>query len=134
MESGGRFARMRFVQAYFRRKFPVAVGALALSCVAALLIADASPGLVRAAVHDVLATLPLVLTAAACLLVQAARRSRPVEWAKAVALALAFFFWAASQICVCRGTSMLFNDLAIALFVLDVFLAIAAPHPASHEA
>jgi len=109
-------------------------GASALLCAGALLIGDASPSLFHASVHDTLATLPLVLTAAACLLARAVRRSRPVEWAKAMALALAFLFWAASQICVRGATSTLFNDLAIGLFVLDVFLATLGPTSTVPEA
>jgi hypothetical protein len=108
-----------------QRTLPQVIGALALLSVGALLIYDAAPRLFPANVHDTLATLPLVLTAIAVLF-QAMRHARPVEWAKALILALAFFFWAASQIWVQRETAMLFNDLAVALFVLDVVLVIAS--------
>jgi hypothetical protein len=39
-----------------------------------------------------------------------------------VLLAIAFLFWAANQLWPDIPLSMLFNDIAIALFVLDVFL------------
>jgi hypothetical protein len=97
---------------------------LALLSVGALLICDASPAHFPANVHDTLATLPLVLAAAAFLLLQAVRRARLAEWAKATILAVAFLFWGASQIWVDRTIAMLFNDIAVALFVLDVVLAV----------
>jgi hypothetical protein len=119
-----RVGRMPSLRSRVQRTLPPVIGALALLSVGVLLICDASPRLFPANVHDTLATLPLVLTAIAVLF-QAIRRARPVEWAKALVLALAFFFWAASQIWVQRETAMLFNDVAVALFVLDVVLVIA---------
>jgi hypothetical protein len=41
---------------------------------------------------------------------------------KAILLAVAFLFWAANQLWPELPQATLFNDLAIALFVLDVFL------------
>jgi hypothetical protein len=46
------------------------------------------------------------------------------EWIKAVLLAIAFVFWAANQFWPDAPQAMLFNDIAVALFVLDVFLVI----------
>jgi hypothetical protein len=43
---------------------------------------------------------------------------------KAILLALAFLFWAANQFWPESPRSTLYNDLAIALFVLDVFFVI----------
>jgi len=119
-----RVGRMPSLRSRAHRTLPPVIGALALLSVGALLICDASPRLFPANVHDTLATLPLVLTAIAVLF-QAIRPARPLEWAKALILALAFFFWAASQIWVQRETATLFNDVAVALFVLDVVLVIA---------
>jgi hypothetical protein len=39
-------------------------------------------------------------------------------------LAIAFLFWAANQLWPGSAYATLFNDVAIALFVLDVFLVI----------
>jgi hypothetical protein len=39
-------------------------------------------------------------------------------------LALAFLFWAANLICSDRGLARLFNDVAIATFVVDGLLVI----------
>ena len=47
-----------------------------------------------------------------------------MEMVKAVMLALAFLFWAANQLWPDLPQATLFNDIAIALFVLDVFLVI----------
>jgi hypothetical protein len=43
---------------------------------------------------------------------------------KAMMLAVAFLFWAANQLWPDLPQATLFNDIAIALFVLDVFLVI----------
>jgi hypothetical protein len=44
-----------------------------------------------------------------------------MELLKAVLLSIAFFLWAANQLWPDFPQATLFNDLAIALFVLDVF-------------
>jgi hypothetical protein len=106
------------------RALPAGVGVLTLLSVAVLLIGDASPQLLSARVHDILAALPLVLVAFAYMLLQGIRRARPTDWGKALIVSLAFLFWAANQISADRATATLFNDAAIALFVLDVFLVI----------
>jgi hypothetical protein len=103
---------------------PATAGALTLLSVILLLICDASPSLFPKNAHDMLAAFPLVLVAFTYLLFQAARRARPVVWAKALILALAFLFWAANQVWVDRAAAMLCNDIAIGLFVVDVFLVI----------
>jgi Flp pilus assembly protein protease CpaA len=41
---------------------------------------------------------------------------------KAIMLAAAFMFWAANQLWPDIRQATLFNDIAVALFVLDVFL------------
>jgi hypothetical protein len=55
---------------------------------------------------------------------EALRRPAPSELIKAILLACAFLFWAANQFWPALRQATLFNDIAIALFVLDVFLAI----------
>ena len=106
------------------RALPTGVGVLTLLTVAVLLIGDASPQLLSARAHDILAALPLVLVAIAYVLLQGVRGARPTDWAKALIVSLAFLFWAANQIWADRTTATLFNDVAIALFVLDVFLVL----------
>ncbi|HXR38964.1 MAG TPA: hypothetical protein VN776_07720, partial [Terracidiphilus sp.] len=67
---------------------------------------------------------PLAMIAVAYLVYQAAHRPAAKEFAKAVMLAVAFLFWAANQLWPDLPQATLFNDIAIALFVLDVFLVI----------
>jgi hypothetical protein len=117
------------------RALPATVGVLTLLNISLLWLCDAYPRLFPRNAHDTLATLPLVLIALAYLLFQAVRRARPIEWVKAAIVALAFLFWAGNQICVDRATATLFNDVAIGLFVVDVFLVIVAwPSDMAREA
>jgi uncharacterized membrane protein len=74
--------------------------------------------------HDFLAAFPLVLIAFAYLAYQIAHRPARMEFAKAVMLAAAFLFWAANQLWPNLPQATLLNDIAIGLFVLDVFLVI----------
>ena len=99
------------------------LGVVTLASVAVLLVWDAFPGLFPARAHDFLAAFPLALIALAYLVYQAAHRPARLEVVKAVLLAIAFLFWAANQFWPDLPQATLFNDIAIALFVLDVFLA-----------
>jgi peptidoglycan/LPS O-acetylase OafA/YrhL len=107
-----------------RRAVPVALGLSTLLSVAAPLTADFNPQLFPAKAHEFLAALPLTAIAIAYLLYQSAHRPLPREFAKAILLALAFLFWAANQFWPDSPQATLFNDVAITLFVLDVFLVI----------
>jgi hypothetical protein len=62
------------------------------------------------------------MIAVAYLVYQTAHRPAPMELVKATLLAVAFLFWAANQFWPNLPQATLFNDVAIALFVLDVFL------------
>jgi hypothetical protein len=110
--------------ARIRMSLPVVAGALTLLSVSILALDDACPQWFPPDIHDVLATLPLVLIALACLLLQLVRRAPPGEWAKALIVAMAFLFWAANQIWPDRTARIFFNDAAIGLFVVDAFLVI----------
>jgi hypothetical protein len=104
------------------RALPVSLGVLTLGLVVVLLVRDAFPGAFPVRAHDVLGALPLGLIALAYLSCQWTRRPAPAELVKAAFLALAFLLWAANQLWPERPAATLLNDLAIALFVLDVFL------------
>lgn len=104
------------------RALPVILGVVSLVSVGVLLVWDAAPKLFPQRAHDVLGAFPLAIIAVAYLAYQAAHRPAPMEVVKAVLLAIAFLFWAANQFWPNIPQSMLFNDIAIALFVLDVFL------------
>jgi multisubunit Na+/H+ antiporter MnhB subunit len=108
-----------------RRLLPLAFGIVTLLAVALLLAWDLAPQRFPARAHDLLGALPLALIALAYMVDQALRRRSPGELFKALLLALAFLFWAANQLWPESSRATLFNDVAIALFVLDVFFAIA---------
>jgi len=106
------------------RAIPATLGAITLVAVALLLTWDAFPAVFPARAHDLLAAVPLSLIAIAYLLYQSIRRPAPRELMKAILLAIAFLLWGANQLWPDLPQATLFNDLAIALFVLDVFLVI----------
>jgi len=105
-----------------RRRPAVVVGGVTLSSVAVLLFWDLSPQFFPARAHDFLAALPLTLIAIAYLLYQGMHRPSAMELVKATILAVAFLAWAANQFWPNIRQATLFNDIAIALFVMDVFL------------
>ncbi len=74
----------------------------------------------------------MALIAVAYLVYQLERRPAAAELVKAIMLAAAFLFWAANQSWPNSPRATLFNDIAIALFVLDVFLVIVG-WPAAFE-
>jgi hypothetical protein len=106
------------------RAIPKILGICTLASVGVLLVWDAFPRLFPARAHDLLAAIPLTMIAVAYLVYNTAHRPGPLEFVKAIMLALAFLFWAANQLWPDLGQATLFNDIAIALFVLDVFLVI----------
>jgi hypothetical protein len=112
------------------------LGVLTLIDVAMLLAQDAAPRWFPAPSHALLAALSLALIAFAYLVFQFTRRDVRVglgAMGKAALLAAAFLFWAANQWWPTLPAAGLFNDIAIGLFVLDVFLVIAGwPAETSH--
>jgi hypothetical protein len=73
------------------------------------------------------------MIALAYLLYQAARRPSPAEDVKAITLAVAFLFWSANQFWPDLPQATVFNDIAIGLFVLDLFLVIVGWPAASGD-
>lgn len=106
------------------RALAAILGALSLGSVAILFVWDAAPQLFPSRAHDFLGAFSLAMIAVAYLVYQAAHRPSGKELAKAVLLALAFLFWAGNQLWPESPYATLLNDIAIALFVLDVFLVI----------
>ena len=115
------------------RALPLLLAVLTLVTVMVLLVWDAAPGLFPAKAHDWLGALPLALIAVAYLVYQTIRRPGPQELFKAALLAIAFLLWAANQLWPTSPRANLYNDLAIALFVLDVFFVIAGWPAASPD-
>ena len=104
---------------------PVLLGLVALASTLALLAWDADPRLFAARAHGWVEAFSLAMIAVAYLMYQLARRISRVELAKSILLAAAFFFWAANQVVGNPRAATACNDVAIALFVLDVFLVMA---------
>jgi hypothetical protein len=107
----------------WRRSLPVALCFVTLVSVGVLLLWDVLPALFPAKAHDFLAAIPLAMIAGVCLVYEAVRQPSRSELVKAVLLACAFLFWSANQFWPTLRQATLFNDIAIALFVFDVFLA-----------
>ena len=77
----------------------------------------------------------MALIAITYLLYQAAKRPIAVEFVKAALLAAAFLLWAANQFWPQARPATLLNDLAIALFVLDIVLVVVGwPRGSTAEA
>jgi hypothetical protein len=106
------------------RAAPVVLAVAALASVFVLLAWDAYPNVFPADVHNLLGALPLALIGLAYLVYQIIRRPGYAEVFKATLLAIAFFFWAANQFWPDTAWATLLNDLAIWLFVLDIFFVI----------
>lgn len=107
-----------------QRFIPVVLGVVTLTGVAVLLSWDAFPSSFPAGTHHFLAAFSLAMIAFAYLIYQIAHRPAAMEFLKATLLAVAFLFWAANQFWPDLPQATLFNDIAIALFVFDVFLVI----------
>jgi hypothetical protein len=109
-----------------RRIVPLALGILTLAAVVLLFIEDADPRLFPMGSHEFLAAASLAAIALAYLIFQWSQRRTFADLAKPILLAAAFLFWAANQFWPNLPQAGLFNDIAIGLFVLDIFLVIAA--------
>jgi hypothetical protein len=106
------------------RTMSLVLGVLTLVSLTMLLAWNVNPKFFPIRAHGFLAAFPLTMIAIAYLLYQRARRPSTKEFFKAMMLAVAFLFWAANQLWPDLPHATLFNDIAIALFVLDVFLVI----------
>jgi hypothetical protein len=112
---------------------PMVLGGIALLSLVVLVAWDAIPSLFPARAHDVLGAFPLAVIAFAYLGHQAVLCPGRKSLLRAIVLAVAFLFWAANQLWPDVPQATLYNDLAIALFVLDVFLTMIGWPSASPE-
>jgi hypothetical protein len=106
------------------RVLSVILGLVMLASVGVLLAWDAFPRLFPPKSHNFLGAFPLAMIAFVYIVYQCARRPMRKEFAKAIMLAIAFLFWSVNQLLPTMRLATLFNDFAIALFVLDVYLVI----------
>jgi hypothetical protein len=111
----------------------VALGVITLASVTMLLVKDGAPQFFPTGSHDTLAAFSLATIAVAYVIFQIVQRAALAEMGKAILLAAAFLFWAANQFWPNLPQAALFNDIAIGLFVLDVFLVILGWPPAANR-
>src|SRR5450631_3867742 len=116
-----------------QRALPVALGVITFISIVLLFAWDANSNLFSGHLHAVLEAFSLAGIAVAYPLYQSAHRPQRAEWIKAIMLAVAFLFWAANQIWPDPKQALLFNDFAIALFVLDIFLVMIGWPKASQD-
>ena len=115
------------------RALPAILGVVTLADVGVLLVWDVFPQGFPARSHDFLGAFSLATIAIAYLVYQVVHRPPGRELIKAVLLAVAFLFWAANQFWPDSPQATLYNDIAIALFVLDVFLVMIGWPPTSPD-
>jgi hypothetical protein len=96
--------------------------AVALASSVLLLALDASQGFREGNARRVVSALPLIAIALACLAFHATWTPEPLDLLKRVLLSAAFLFWAANQLFPTTGWAPIANDIAVALFVLDLAL------------
>jgi hypothetical protein len=116
-----------------RRLVPLILGIITLAAVVLLYVGDARPRLLPAGSHDALAAFSLAMIALAYMVFQLMHRRPAAELLKTTLLAAAFLFWAANQFWPTLPQASLFNDIAIGLFVLDVFFVIVGWPAGSNE-
>jgi hypothetical protein len=115
------------------RSIPVVLGVAALAGAVALFAWDSFPKLFSAGIHNGIAAFSLAAIGFAYLVYQGSLQPSLWDRIKAILLAFAFFFWAANQLWSTWPQAVLFNDIAVALFVLDLFLVMLGWPPASAE-
>ncbi len=108
-----------------RKLVPLILGIVTLAGVVLLFVQDAAPRLLPAGSHESLAAFSLAMIALAYMVFQLLHRRPVAELIRTLLLAAAFLFWAANQFWSNLPLALLFNDIAIGLFVLDVFFVIA---------
>jgi len=100
------------------------LGIVTLGGVGTLLVWDAMPDRFPARAHGILSAVPLALIAVVWIAHRASQRAPGVVLLKASILAVAFLFWAANQLWPDSPHAIVLNDAAVALFVVDVWLAV----------
>src|SRR6185436_12057877 len=112
-------------------RLPPLLALAALLLVAPLALWNLSPPSFPARAHDTLAALPLALIALSQLLHQISRRPGRRQLLQACLLSTGFLLWAATQLWPDYPHALVLNDVAIGLFVTDLFLGIAGERRAA---
>ena len=117
---------MAYSSRFAFRAVPLLMAAVTLAGVLALLLWDVRPQIFTPNAHAMLGAFPLAMIAFAWLAHNSAQRASFRDWMKAVLLAAAFLFWAANQYVQSPHAAIVCNDIAIALFILDLFFVIVS--------
>ena len=107
-------------------RVPQLLAVFSLAGIVFLLAWDIRPQHFPANSHPVLGAFPLAMIGLAWLAHHGGQNASRREWLKAALLAAAFFFWAANQYLRDVHAATICNDIAIALFVFDLVVVIAA--------
>jgi len=107
---------------------PLVMGSIAMLSLVPLLAWDAAPARFPSHSHDVFGAGPLFAIAVSYFAQQLLQRPPLLGWMRAVIVVAAFVAWAANQYLPEHGLATLWNDIAIALFVVDIFISIAKAH------
>ena len=111
------------------RRFSIAFGLVAVLALVPLLAWDAQPDRFPAHAHDALGAAPLAAVALGYLAMHAGRGAPTFAWVRAGIVAAAFLAWAVNQLWAQSPTATAWNDAAVALFVIDVVIAIFEKSP-----
>jgi hypothetical protein len=107
-------------------RLPIAIGLVSMLWLVPLLAWDAAPSRFPLHSHDALGAGPLFFIAVGYVAQQVVQRPGGIGWMRAGIIVAAFVAWAANQYWPDAGTATLWNDVAVALFVLDIFISIAS--------
>jgi hypothetical protein len=110
-----------------RPRLPAVFAVAAVLLLAPLVAWNLAPARFSAHAHDRLAALPLALISVSHLLWQVGRRAGRLQLVQALMLSTGFLLWSATQLWPDAPRALLWNDVAIVLFVVDLWLAIARP-------
>lgn len=119
---GGVASRLKIARVH--QAIPAILGVLTVASVVVLYAWDAFPTSFPARSHDFLGAFSLTMIALAYLAHQGVQRPPFREWVRAVIVIAAFAFWAGNQLWPDSHQTILLNDVAIGLFVLDVFFVL----------
>lgn len=115
------------------RLISLMLAAFAIAGICALLVWDVRPQLFAPKAHALLGAFPLAMIAFTWLLHHALQRASFRDSLKAILLSTAFLLWAANQCLSNLRLATVCNDIAIALFVLDlVFIIASRPSEGEH--
>jgi hypothetical protein len=114
-------ATLQLIMTTRAARAPAFLAATALVLLVPLLVWNLAPGVFPQRAHQTLAALPLALIALGSLLHQLTRRPGRRQLLQALLLSTGFCLWSANMV---LPEALLLNDIAIVLFVLDLFLGI----------